>query len=79
MSHDSYLINLGSPDPEALDKSRKAFKEELIRCQRLDLAFLNFHPGAALDASEEDCLNRIAESLAHMEELADKGNTRLLT
>lgn len=78
MSHDSYLINLGSPDPEALHKSRKAFKEELIRCQRLDLAFLNFHPGAALDGSEEECLNRIAESLEHMEDLIDKGNTRLL-
>jgi deoxyribonuclease IV len=78
MSHDSYLINLGSPDSEALHKSRKTFKEELVRCQRLDLSFLNFHPGAAVDASEEDCLNRIAASLEHMEDLADKGHTRLL-
>src|SRR5580700_3823168 len=35
MSHDSYLINLGSPDSEMLEKSRKAFREELIRCQQL--------------------------------------------
>jgi deoxyribonuclease IV len=78
MSHDSYLINLGSPDSESLRKSRKAFKEELIRCQKLDLAFLNFHPGAALDSSEEACLERIAESLEHVEDLVDKGSTRLL-
>jgi deoxyribonuclease IV len=78
MSHDSYLINLGSPDPESLRKSRKAFKEELIRCQKLDLAFLNFHPGAALDSSEEECLERIVESLEHMEDSIDKGSTRLL-
>ncbi|MBS0604970.1 MAG: deoxyribonuclease IV [Verrucomicrobia bacterium] len=78
MSHDSYLINLGSPNPESLAKSRKAFKEELLRCQKLDLAFLNFHPGAALESTEEECLEKIAESLEHLEDLADKGNTRLL-
>ena len=78
MSHDSYLINLGSPDSESLHKSRKAFKEELVRCQKLELSFLNFHPGAALESSEEECLQRIAESLEHMEDLADKGHTRLL-
>ena len=78
MSHDSYLINLGSPDPESRRKSHKAFKEELIRCQKLDLAFLNFHPGAALNSSEEECLDQIAKSLEEFENLADKGSTRLL-
>lgn len=78
MSHDSYLINLGSPNPESLDKSRKAFKEELLRCQKLELAFLNFHPGAALESTEEECLDRIAKSLEHMEDLISKGHTRLL-
>jgi deoxyribonuclease-4 len=78
MSHDSYLINLGSPDPESLHKSRKAFKEELERCHKLDLTFLNFHPGAALESSEEHCLERIAESLEQMEDLIHKGHTRLL-
>ncbi len=78
MSHDSYLINLGSPNPESLHKSLKAFKEELVRCQKLELAFLNFHPGAALEGTEEECLDKIAESLGHLEDLADKGTTRLL-
>ncbi len=63
MSHDSYLINLGSPDKVALQKSRGAFKEELERCHLLKVAFLNFHPGAALHGSEDDCLRTIVESL----------------
>lgn len=78
MSHDSYLINLGSADPESLRKSQKAFKEELVRCQKLDLAFLNFHPGAAVNSTEEKCLDQIVHSLEQFEELANKGNTRLL-
>lgn len=78
MSHDSYLINLGSPDSEALQKSRKAFKDELIRCQQLGITFLNFHPGARLSGSEEECLERICASLEHLEDVADKGHTRLL-
>lgn len=78
MSHDSYLINLGSPNPEGLAKSRKAFANEIERCHQLDLAFLNFHPGAALDASPEACLDTIIASLLEMERLVAQGNTRLL-
>ncbi len=78
MSHDSYLINLGSSNPQSLEKSRIAFREELVRCQKLDLSFLNFHPGAALDSTEEECLERIIESLEEMVDLAEKGETRLL-
>lgn len=78
MSHDSYLINLGSPNPEGLAKSRKAFREELQRCHQLKIAYLNFHPGAALDQSEEACLETIAESLLEMEDLAAKGTTKLV-
>jgi deoxyribonuclease-4 len=78
MSHDSYLINLGSPNPEGLHKSRKAFKEELHRCHQLELAYLNFHPGAALDAPEEQCLDTIVKSLEELKSLTDKGPTRIL-
>lgn len=78
MSHDSYLINLGSPHQEGLEKSRRAFKEEIERCHLLKLAFLNFHPGAALDSSEEECLDTIVESLLDMEEIIHQGSTRLL-
>lgn len=78
MSHSSYLINLGSPNPEGLQKSRRTFQEELHRCHQLDIAYLNFHPGAALEAGEERCIETICESLLELEPLVEKGSTRLL-
>jgi len=64
LPHDSYLINLGSPDPEGLEKSRKSFLEEMQRCEQLGLKMLNFHPGSHLkQITLEECLNRIAESI----------------
>ncbi|MDE6488874.1 MAG: deoxyribonuclease IV, partial [Paramuribaculum sp.] len=64
LPHDSYLINLGSPDPEGLDKSRAAFLDEMQRCEQLGLSLLNFHPGSHLKKIEIDaCLDRIAESI----------------
>jgi len=78
MSHDSYLINLGSPDQEGLLKSRKAFQEEIQRCHQLNLSFLNFHPGAALTDSKESCLKNIVKSLLSLASLINQGKTRLL-
>lgn len=78
MSHDSYLINLGSPDKEGLQKSRQAFRDELERCHQLKISFLNFHPGSALAGSEDNCLHTIVESLLELEDLLAKGPTRLL-
>ncbi|NCB84370.1 MAG: deoxyribonuclease IV [Bacteroidia bacterium] len=64
LPHDSYLINLGSPDPEGLEKSRAAFMDEMHRCEQLGLDRLNFHPGSHLNAiSPDECLARIAESI----------------
>lgn len=78
MSHDSYLINLGAPDPDNLSKSRLAFKRELERCHQLNISYLNFHPGSALKGGVEACIDRIAESLLEMEELIHKGPTKIL-
>ncbi len=64
LPHDSYLINLGHPDPVALEKSRKAFLDEMQRCEQLGLDRLNFHPGSHLKkVTEEQCLETIAESI----------------
>ncbi|AIA25302.1 deoxyribonuclease IV [Kosakonia sacchari] len=64
LPHDSYLINLGHPVADALEKSRDAFIDELSRCQQLGLTLLNFHPGSHLMQIPEDkCLARIAESI----------------
>jgi deoxyribonuclease-4 len=64
LPHDSYLINLGHPEKEGIEKSRSAFLDEMQRCEQLGLDRLNFHPGSHLNRiSEEDCMKRIAESV----------------
>jgi deoxyribonuclease-4 len=64
LPHDSYLINLGHPETEGLEKSREAFLDEMQRCEQLGLDRLNFHPGSSLGKiSDEECLMRIAESV----------------
>ena len=64
LPHDSYLINLGSPDEETLLKSRAAFLDEMQRAQLLGLEMLNFHPGSHLNRiSEEGCLDQIAREI----------------
>lgn len=64
LPHDSYLINLGHPEQEPLEKSREAFLDEMQRCEQLGLDRLNFHPGSTLGKiSDEACLNLIAESI----------------
>ncbi len=77
LPHDSYLINLGHPEVEKLEKSREAFVDELERCRLLGLDRLNFHPGShlvkipkkdpeymdKLMQAELGCLDVIAESL----------------
>ncbi len=64
LPHDSYLINLGHPETEGLEKSRMAFLDEMQRCEQLGLDRLNFHPGSHLNKmTEGECLTRIAESI----------------
>ncbi len=64
LPHDSYLINLGHPEKEPLEKSRAAFLDEMQRCEQLGLDRLNFHPGSHLKKiPEADCLNTIAASI----------------
>ena len=67
LPHDSYLINLGSPDTTpggGLEKSRVAFLDEMQRAEQLGLTLVNFHPGSHLkQITPEECLDRIAESI----------------
>ena len=64
LPHDSYLINLGHPEKEPLEKSRTSFLDEMQRCELLGLDRLNFHPGSHLNTiSIEECLARIGESI----------------
>ncbi len=64
LPHDGYLINLGHPEPERLEKSRVAFLDEIQRCEQLGLKLLNFHPGSHLrQIPEDESLHLVAESL----------------
>ena len=64
LPHDSYLINLGHPEAEGLEKSRESFFEEMARCEALGLDRLNFHPGSHLGKTTTIMsLDRIAESI----------------
>lgn len=66
LPHDSYLINLGSPDDEGQRKSLAAFIDEMQRCEQLGLKMLNFHPGSHLNKiSVEECLDKIAANINH--------------
>jgi deoxyribonuclease-4 len=61
--HDSYLINLAHPDPDASEKSMDAFSDEMKRADMLGVAYLVFHPGTHLKTTEAEGVRRIAESL----------------
>ena len=92
LPHDSYLINLGHPEAEKLEKSREAFVEELERCEQLGLTMLNFHPGshlvkiprkdpeyeAKLEAAERACLDVIAESMNRAIEATPDSKVKLV-
>lgn len=78
LPHDTYLINLGAPEKEALERSRSAFTEEMKRCAQLGLKFLNFHPGShKKKMSDEECLKVVAESI-NMTLAATEGVTAVI-
>src|SRR5262249_29751275 len=61
--HDSYLINLASPDDDLWRRSVEAFVVEMLRAEQLGARYLVTHPGASLDSSEEAGLARVARGL----------------
>ncbi len=64
LPHDSYLINLGNPDPDKRRNSLAAFIDEMERCRALGLVKLNFHPGSHLKlVSEEEDMRLIADGV----------------
>ena len=63
IAHDSYLLNLGSPDEGLRKKSIRAFIDEMERCESLAIPNLIAHPGAHMGAGEKAGIKRIARSL----------------
>src|SRR3954468_19124657 len=67
MAHDSYLINLASPDPVLRARSIESFTLELKRCIALGLDYLVSHPGNYMDEREAGIgrnADAISESLS---------------
>jgi len=63
IAHDSYLINLASPDREMFEKSLDAFEDEIHRCHRLEVPYLVMHPGAHLGTGESRGIRQIGEAI----------------
>ena len=77
-AHDSYLINLSSPDRALWDRSLASFEAELRRCTALGLDFLVTHPGNATDGRLEAGIRHNAEGIAMALDAVGEGPTRLL-
>jgi len=78
VSHDSYLINLASPDPVLFARSYDSFARELTRCRALEVDFLVTHPGNATDDDKERGLIQNAEAIARALDEVDGPTTVLL-
>jgi len=78
VAHDSYLINLGSPEQNLLKKSRQAFLEEMDRAEKLGISSLIFHPGAHKSAGEDVGLKLIADSINYVCKQRPKYRLQLL-
>lgn len=76
--HDSYLINLASPNRILLKQSREAFLDEMVRAKHLGVRNLIFHPGAHMGSGEQEGLKRIAESLNWARASFGSGDVRLV-
>jgi deoxyribonuclease-4 len=92
LPHDSYLINLGHPEKDKLEKSVEAFIDEIERCDALGLDKLNFHPGSHLqkipkraedydiqiERAEKKCLETIADSINRSIDATAKSDVKLV-
>lgn len=76
--HDSYLINLATPDDALWEKSIAAFQEELERCDALAIPYLVTHPGAHVGSGEAAGLARVAAAFNRLFEAGVGGTTRVL-
>ena len=77
-AHDSYLINLASPDPALRKRSIDAFLEEVRRSEALGLDYVVTHPGSHVGAGEEEGLKRIAEAFSDVHRRTPGFRVRIL-
>jgi deoxyribonuclease-4 len=79
VAHDSYLINLGSPDDVKWEQSVAAFADELRRCDQLGVPYLVTHPGAHMGSGEEAGLARVAAGMIRALEATERATVLLET
>lgn len=77
MAHDSYLINLASPDPVLRARSIESFTTELRRCAALGLDYLVSHPGNFMDERDAG-IARNADAISQALEAAPGGTVLCL-
>lgn len=78
VSHDSYLINVASPDDAVWEKSRQALMEELRRCDLLDVPYLVSHPGAHVGSGIDAGIARVGEAINRIHDEMPDGKAMLL-
>jgi deoxyribonuclease-4 len=71
VAHDSYLINLASPDPHLYRKSFNAFVEEMKRANFLGIPYLVLHPGAHKGEGAQKGIKRVAKALRRALDLVE--------
>jgi deoxyribonuclease-4 len=78
VAHDSYLINIASPDDAVWEKSRLALAVELERCDQLEVPHLVSHPGAHMGSGEEAGIHRVAVAINQIFDDQPTGKSMLL-
>lgn len=76
--HDSYLINLASPDETLWRRSIEAFADEVHRAELIGADYLVMHPGAHLGAGEASGLERVVAALDEIHERFLHARVRVL-
>lgn len=78
VAHDSYLINLASPDDTLRERSRLAFGDELDRCEQLGIPYLVTHPGAHVGSGAAPAMQRVATEINRIHDDRPDGTTMTL-
>ncbi len=78
MTHNSYLINLGTPCPRLGKKSLEAFEKELERTEALGIPYVVAHPGAHMGEGETRGLSRVVRRLDSLHRRTAGFRTRIL-
>jgi deoxyribonuclease IV len=78
VAHDSYLINVASPDDAAWEKSRVALTVELDRCDQLDVPYLVSHPGGHVGSGVEAGISRVIAAINQIHDERPDGRCVLL-